>query len=281
MFFIYLIPIILIVLYFVSRSFIRKVWEIKKTPSEKTPASIGLDYSDITIEKENGTFLYGWWIDHKPSDTVLVFQHGWGRNAERMLQYMIPFKDSDFHMLAFDFTGHGSSDNDEFPNIYKFSRDLLTVMDHMEKVTGRSLKFILVGHSAGGAASVIAAGEDARIKKVITLGAPSHPYDIMSYEFKRRKVPKIISIFLLKLIENRIGRKFDSFAPSNLIERSKAEFLIIQGTDDSVVPLVQAEKLIKKADPEKTDLWIMNGIRHGNFPDYPGFARRLNEFVRK
>lgn len=279
MVFIYII-FFLVLLLITARIFIRKIWKIQKGPHKATPSSLGLDFEEVWIPKDGAAPLFAWWINiTSNSDKVIIFQHGWGRNAERMLPYINALKDTGAVMIAADFTGHGKSPDEKFPNMYLFSRDIQYIIDYAGKRIGKKVDVTVIGHSIGGGAAVSAAGRDSRITRVITLGAPSHPYDIMKYEFDRRGVPTFLSNLLIRYIEYKIGQKFDTFAPSEVISRSKANMLIVHGSLDKVVPVTQAEQLAARADKSLVQLWVMEGINHSNFIDYPGFARRMNTFV--
>ncbi|MCH2249616.1 MAG: bifunctional alpha/beta hydrolase/OsmC family protein [Cognatishimia sp.] len=77
-------------------------------------------------------------------------------------------------VLRFDFTGLGHSEG-EFANTHFTSnvQDLTAAADYLtERGMAPSL---LIGHSLGGAAVLRAAGDIARVKAVVTLGAPFDP----------------------------------------------------------------------------------------------------------
>ncbi len=75
-------------------------------------------------------------------------------------------------VLRFDFTGLGHSDGD-FSNTTFSSNvgDLLAAVDYLRKA--HKAPTILIGHSLGGAAVIMAAGEVPECKAVVTLGAPA------------------------------------------------------------------------------------------------------------
>lgn len=277
----YYLTVFIIVLVIISVNlFIRKIWRVRRYPHRETPSSLGLSYEEVWIPTNNNRKLFGWWSPGgNEHGKLIILQHGWGRNAERMLQYMDTLKALGYTMMAVDFRGHGRSDQDEFPNMYKFSEDIVSIVDYAQTRIGNNTEIAVIGHSAGGAAAISAAGRDKRIQKVITLGAPAHPRDVMEHEFNSRNMPKFISKLLLKYIEFRIGRKFDSFAPSEVISKSTAEILVIHGSEDKIVPVEQANKLGENRLDGRVRLWIMQGIGHSNFHDYPGFSQRLAEFI--
>lgn len=79
-----------------------------------------------------------------------------------------------FATLRFDFTGLGNSDGD-FANSNFSSNvaDLIAAANALRAV--HSAPCLLVGHSLGGAAVLMAAGKISEVRAVATIGAPSEP----------------------------------------------------------------------------------------------------------
>ena len=77
-------------------------------------------------------------------------------------------------VLSFDFTGLGASEGDFSDERFSSNvEDLLAAARHLEE--GGRLVELLVGHSLGGAAVLMAAGKLPDVRAVATLGAPSDP----------------------------------------------------------------------------------------------------------
>ena len=75
-------------------------------------------------------------------------------------------------VLRFDFTGLGESDGDFSGTGFTSNvSDLVQAADWMAR-QGRSVE-LLIGHSLGGAASLVAAGQIGSVQAVATIGAPS------------------------------------------------------------------------------------------------------------
>ena len=77
-------------------------------------------------------------------------------------------------VLRFDFTGLGNSEGDfENTDFSSNVADLVAAAGHLRR-EGRAPE-LLIGHSLGGAAVVMAAGEVAEARALVTIGAPSEP----------------------------------------------------------------------------------------------------------
>ena len=256
-----------------------------KKPHTKTPDEFGLPFNEIRIPTKNNRNLYAWWIpaETECTDTppTLILVHGWNRNVERMMAYIRQLQPLGYNLLAFDSRNHGNSDSDSFSSMIKFAEDIRASVDYLENHPCVNRKKLgVIGLSIGGAASIYAASLDKRIKKVITVGAFARPDDVMALQFTKRHIPYIPFVWILfKYVEFRIGGKFDEIAPVNNINKSKAEFLLIHGTDDKTVPYEQAEKLIAAAHPDKSELFTLPGRGHSDCHKHPGFWEKVEEFL--
>jgi pimeloyl-ACP methyl ester carboxylesterase len=256
-----------------------------KKPHTKTPDEYGLPFNEIRIPTKNHRNLYAWWIpaETECTDTpaTLILVHGWNRNVERMMAYIKELQPKGYNLLAFDSRNHGNSDSDSFSSMIKFAEDIQASVDYLENhPCVNHEKLGVIGLSIGGAASIYAAALDKRIKKVITVGAFARPDDVMALQFTKRHIPYIPFVWVLfKYVEFRIGAKFDEIAPVNNINKSKAEFLLIHGTDDKTVPYEQAKKLIAAANPDKAELFTLPERGHSDCHKYQGFWEKLEEFL--
>jgi uncharacterized OsmC-like protein/pimeloyl-ACP methyl ester carboxylesterase len=81
-------------------------------------------------------------------------------------------------VLRFDFTGLGASEG-EFGNTDFSSNvaDLVAAADYLR--TDHGAPALLIGHSLGGAAVLVAAGQVPEARAVVTIGAPADPGDVV------------------------------------------------------------------------------------------------------
>lgn len=93
-------------------------------------------------------------------------------------------------VLRFDFTGLGDSSGDFSTSGFSSNvTDLITAAEWMA-ANGRAVSLML-GHSLGGAATIVAAGQIESVKAVATIGAPSDADHVIA-QFKE-SVPEIES----------------------------------------------------------------------------------------
>jgi len=269
-----LFAISVLLLYLIVRAFKTPV-----NPHNNIPNDLGKEILEVSFPSIKGKELYAWKVNTSPDFPTLILVHGWGRNVERMIPYMRKLCCRGFNMLAFDARGHGNSHKENHMTVVKFAEDINSAVEFVVKDENqRNKEIMLIGLSIGGASSILAASRDERIRKVVTVGAFAHPLDVMRKQISDRHIPYIPFIWLFfRFVKWRTGLDFDAIAPVNNIAKSKADFLLIQGKDDKIVPLEQAHKL-KAAMPE-AELWVIPDRGHSNCHLENGFWEKVGDFL--
>jgi uncharacterized OsmC-like protein/alpha/beta superfamily hydrolase len=86
--------------------------------------------------------------------------------------------DAGIAVLRFDFTGLGKSGGEfENTNFSSNVADLVAAADHMRETLAAPT--LMIGHSLGGAATLLAAAEVPEVKAVATIGAPSNATNVL------------------------------------------------------------------------------------------------------
>lgn len=267
---------------------IKRVYRYTKKPHDKSPAEFGIPYHQIRIPTRNKRSLYGWLIlargiaSSRANQTVILV-HGWGRNLERMLPYVQALHPIGYRLLAFDLRSHGNSDPDEYPNMLKFSEDIRAAVDYLVGQGAEpSVNVGVLGLSVGGGAAIHAASTDERISAVVTVGALAHPVDVMRSEFGKRHLPYMpVGWLLLKYLQLRVRVNFNRIAPVNVIQRAAAKIFLIHGDRDTIIPVQDAERLLRSANPEAAQLWVVPDRGHSDCHEHPDFWQRVGNFLTK
>ena len=265
-----------VLFYFMRRGFIN--------PVEKhiVPEKLPFDLEEIQIPLGDGRNLYGWWIAADKKAPTIIFSHGWGRSARRMLPYLKKFCCQGFNLLAFDARGHGNSDPDKYANLVKFAEDIMASINFVENnQKSQNPDFYLVGLSIGGAGSIYAAAHDKRVKKVVTVGAFAHPASVMKKQFKDHHIPYYPMIWLM-FRYLRIFQKLDlnKIAPEKHIAAAEASFLLIHGAEDATVPVEEGKRLAKAAG-NRAELWIIPHRGHSDCHLEKGFWEKVIGFMKR
>jgi len=253
-----------------------------KPPSRhsKTPGDEGIKFEEITIPTKNNKNLFGWWIKTKTKAPTIILVHGWGRDSGRLIPYIKNLEGKGYNILAFDTRHHGNSDPDNFSSMVKFAEDIRACITFANtKPTSEKNNYFLIGLSIGGAASIYAAANDSRIKKIITIGAPSNPADVMAMHIRKKHIPKPIIWIAFKVMEKRIGKNFKELSACKNISKTKASVLLIHGTQDKVVPYAQAKLILESANNGQAKLWAIKGKGHSNCHYEGEFWKKVINFL--
>ena len=220
------ILVVIIIFVILLDRFIARMYRNPQKSHQATPVQYNIAFKEVRIPHSKRSQLYGWWISASPSAPTIILVHGWGRNLSRMLQYIVHLYPLGYNLLAFDACNHGSSSSEKHPTVGTFSEDTLAAINFIVK-SGlvSSSDFGIIGLSIGGGAAINAASSDKRVKGVITVGALSHPMDVMKLEFQKRNIPNFIPRWLFRYIQLRFGIDFNRIAPVNNISRANADIL--------------------------------------------------------
>jgi pimeloyl-ACP methyl ester carboxylesterase len=255
------------------------LWRNRRVPSQRTPASLGVPFSDVRFPTANGRTLHGWWIPcDQTQRPTLILVHGWGRNAERMLPYIAILRPMGYHLLAFDARHHGASDRDGHASMKKFSEDIRAALDMLAGQPEVDADRVgVVGLSVGGSAAIHAAANEPRLRAVVTVGAFAHPREAM-LEMGFGKfwlAPAMPLVF--RFMEWRVGARFDDLAPERQITRVAGRVLLIHGERDTVVPASDAHRLARAAQGH-AEVWLLPGRGHSDVHLEPALPARLEGF---
>ncbi|MGM0582381.1 MAG: alpha/beta fold hydrolase [Bacteroidota bacterium] len=200
---------------------------------------------------------------HFPADdkahNFVIFAHCFtcNKNLNAVRNIILGLTKKGFAVLSFDFTGLGQSEGDfADTNFSSNIEDLINAADYLEK--NHQAASMLVGHSLGGAAVLMAASKIDSISAVATIGAPSQPDHVLHLikdgkeEIKKNGEAEV----------NIGGRPFkikkqfldDLQSKDNLkkIEDLRKSLLILHSPQDQTVDISNAAAIYEKAHHPKS-----------------------------
>lgn len=149
-------------------------------------------------------------------------------------------------VLRFDFTGLGNSEGD-FANISFSSNveDLIKAADHLrEHFRAPS---ILIGHSLGGAAALVAAEQIEEVRAIATIGAPS---DASGLRLQRIEAEGEVSVAIADR-RFRVRKQFlediNEQQLEAVIARLRKALLIMHSPRDEIVDIAHARRIYEAA----------------------------------
>lgn len=160
-------------------------------------------------------------------------------------------------VLRFDFTGLGDSSGDFSTSGFSSDVDDLLAAAQWMSTSGRSVS-LMIGHSLGGAATVVAAAQLEEVKAVATIGAPSDASHVIA-QFKE-SVPEIEAAGRAQV--NLGGRPFtlsreflEDVRSATVIDSVKTlgkPYMILHAPGDEVVGISNATDLFIAAKHPKS-----------------------------
>lgn len=206
------------------------------------------------------------------SRELVLIGHGVTANKDR--EWAVTLADAlesaGIASLRFSFSGNGDSEGDFRASCpTKEAADLRAVLDAIGRGTGDAGEtsgpcvITYVGHSMGAAVGVLVASRDLRIRRLISLGGMVDTADFALRKFGSC-VPGVdmmwdkpecpLSNDFLNDMES-IG-SVEALAPS-----VQVPWLLVHGTDDTVVPPEESER-IHRLVGERSTLVLMEGVDH-------------------
>jgi putative redox protein len=189
--------------------------------------------------------------------------------------------DRGFGVLRFDFTGLGESEGDFAGSDFSSNvSDLVAAADFLR--AEREAPSLLVGHSLGGAAAIVAAARITEVRGVATIGAPSeaaHLRDTLLRENPELEGSEEAEVELAGR-RFRIRRQLLEDLEAQNVEAAVASLarplLVLHAPDDEIVGIEHAERLFAAARQPRS-LISLDGADH--LLTDPVGARRAAEIL--
>ena len=210
----------------------------------------------VTFDNQNGEAIMGRLelpIDQKPL-TYAIFAHCFAcnknLNAVRNISRSLTAKG--IGVLRFDFTGLGDSDGSfEETNFSHNVSDIVQASRFLEDNYGEAN--LLIGHSLGGAAVLIAATQLPKVNALVTIGTPSDPYHVthLFHEELHKLDHQGFIEFNLTGTPLKIKQDFIDDLKDNplldVLRRLRKPYLILHSPQDLVVSIEHAAQLYHAA----------------------------------
>lgn len=261
----------------------------------------------IAGSKDKAILLDCFYKDDGTAKPIVIFSHGfkgfkdWGHFNYLAQQ----FAEAGFIFIKFNFSHNGTtvSDPQNFGDLEAFgNNNYIIELDDLKKVMDWSLSFAdlknesdanklyLLGHSRGGGITILKAGEDSRVKKMVTWASVSQmdrnkPLTIETWKrngvvyAKNARTKQDMPLYY-QFYETILANK-ERLNINHAVKRLSIPFLIVHGTADTAVKYHDAEELLYSAKHGKL-LKIENGdhtfgVKHHFTLPLPEMAKEVIE----
>jgi len=207
-------------------------------------------------EKLVGIFEY----PQKKSNNCVICCHGFtiSKNQVLIKELAKNLAQSGITAFRFDFSGNGESEGDFGDASYiKEASDLKAAINFIYKKGYKNIG--VVGHSMGGAVSLLASANNKKVKAVAELAGVAFPVKVIESHFDKKQIEQAhergsteFQFWKKSLILNK--KFFDDLHQADVLEavrNIKAPLLIIHGLKDNTVPFDNAQAIFEVANEPK------------------------------
>lgn len=278
----WLIPLILMVALMTAfLVVIHLSFRAPRCPNTLQPSDDCLPFESIVFKGLQGSLLSAWWIPAiQPKDSTVMIMHGWGANKSMMLPLAKPFYEAGFNVFLIEAHNHGDSQKRGVSNMPKFAEDLHSAVAFLQQHYPQdSQNKIIVGHSVGAAATLLAAAQGINANLFIAISSFAHPKLMMQRYLQRLgRIPGLVNL-ISNYVQWVIGHRFDEIAPMNSIQRINKPTLLIHGEVDQVIPLSDHLLLCKTAPAPFIECMEIPGADHDSIDKIEHHFTALLNFI--
>jgi len=241
-------------------------------------ADLGVEHEELVIASGDHE-LHAWLLcpgDPHPDEPLFLIAHGWGANHGVVLRLAEPLARRGHDVLFFDIRGHGQNPRVDVVTVKGFRDDVLAVVSHAaRRFPDRPL--VLIGHSMGGAAGVIAVADGAPVDGLILIAAPSDILDVTAEYLTDHGMPGRLLVNVLRpFFWRRIGGTFRPLTPTRRIAEIDVPLLMIQPEHDRRVARHHADRLAAAAG---IPYQLIEGEEHTEVLEAPETLRLIEDFL--
>jgi pimeloyl-ACP methyl ester carboxylesterase len=170
----------------------------------------------------------------------ILLLHGW-QSRGTALRYFVPILLGEgIQVVAMDAPGHGESSGYRM-TITEYAQAILDVEQKVGPFSGA------IAHSFGGRAITYAMGyldHQWQLKKIVLLAVPASITRIFSEFFSKIGASEALIQAAHQLAVNRLGHPVEDSEIYNIGPRLKVKFLVIHDSEDQIVPLWEAQRIV-------------------------------------
>jgi uncharacterized protein len=254
-----------------------------RQPQELTPADVGLDYREVSLQSTDGLELAGWWVPGNDPSRVVVLVPGIviDKVGRHVLETASVYAGAGYGVLIIDLRAQGRSEGERITMGYEEVQDVRGALAWLNERGFSPGEVVLHGFSMGGA-TVLRAAPESGVAAVVEESSYADLPLIL-----RQQLPKVSGLpaFFIPGIF-LMGKLFFGIDPWAVRPEVDARrlceegipLLIIHSTDDKTTPFEHAKRL-RVACPEAT-LWRIEGYEHVGAYTHPEYRQRLLSFLR-
>jgi dipeptidyl aminopeptidase/acylaminoacyl peptidase len=253
--------------------------EIADLPT--SPADLGLPHEAVRFTTDDGVTLDGWLIPAaRETRAAVILLHGFSWHRVPWLSLFVPWLRERYHVLQFDFRGHGASDPAATTLGSAERRDVAAAVRLLQ---GRGLGPIaLYGISMGGSTAILAA-PDLPVAAVIADAAYADIRHPIENRMREGRLPLSGLGSRLIVLGAALRARTRLMSPIDVVSRvAPRGLLLIAPREDRLVSWRQSVAMYEAAEEPK-ELYVVDGAAHGEARMLGGadYERRVLDFLER
>lgn len=269
--------VLVLVVVYMDRQAMRVASPVRQ-PIDGTVPDLGVPFEDLAIPS-GGQTLAGWLVtpaEAQPFEPLVLLAHGWGANYSTVLRLGARLVGAGHEIMLYDTRGHGRNPPLPQVTIRDFRDDLMAVARYAaNRFPDRQL--VLVGHSFGGAAGVLASADGAPVDGLVLIAAPSDVLKVSAEFLTDHGRPGTFLINVLRpFLWRRVGGSFLPLTPSRRIRELDVPLLLLQPEHDQRVIRSHADALAAASGQR---YHLIPGREHTDVLDAPETLRLVEDFI--
>ncbi len=241
-----------------------------------TPPTDG-DVMAVMVPGPAGSTLRGLVLRAQECAGTAIVVHGWGGSALDLLPIGRVLQDEGLDVVLLDARGHGRSDSVELTSMPHFADDVRAAVRWWRGTDLSRSSLLLVGHSVGAGACLLAARDEPDVSGVVLLACMAQPQQVMRRLLADANVPRWLALPALRMVEHLIGHRFASFAPLHVVSGLEVPVLIVHGERDTTISVTDARALAAVA--RDAELVLVPGAGHSDLDAVPQVRTALRRLL--
>ena len=226
-----------------------------------TPANVGMDYQDVSIETADGVTLHGWFIAGR-SSRVLLFFHGNAGNISHRLDSIRQFQDLGLSVLIIDYRGYGQSEGRTTERgVYRDADAAWRYLIERRGIVANDI--VVFGRSMGASVASRLAAQHQPLALIVESSFTSIP------DIAQDLYPWLPARWLSRL----------SHATRDYIQGVRCPVLVIHSRDDEIIPFHHGEAIFASANEPRTLLAIRGTHNDAFLRDERAYIVGLRTFL--
>lgn len=225
-----------------------------------SPADLQLPSEDVRFTTDDGVTLSGWLIPaERDTRAAVIVMHGFTGHRLGELAAFTPWLRRRYHVLQFDFRGHGVSDPGPITLGSLERRDVAAAVRFL---SGRGLGPIaLMGLSMGAAVAIVAA-PDLPVAAVVADAAFADLHHPVASRMRGERYPLAGLGSRLIVAASALRARTRLISPIDRVAQiAPRGLLLIAPRNDALISWRQSQRLFDAAHEPK-ELWIVEGAEH-------------------